>query len=88
MSREALQEQVSKARGLPPRAGTAGDRLYNTFVSRLTKEQREEAEDIIRAGFEVADTDEFTVIVMLALIEAAPAWYAQQERIRKGQGNA
>lgn len=88
MSREALQEQVTKARGLPPRAGTAGDRLYNTFVSRLTKEQREEFEEIFRAGKAVAESEDFVVITTLAYIEAGASWIQQADRIRSGHGNA
>jgi hypothetical protein len=88
MSREALQEQVTKARGLPTKAGTAGDRLYNTFVSRLTKEQREEFEGIFRAGKAVAESEDFVVITTLAYIEAGASWIPQADRIRKGHGNA
>ena len=37
LSREALQEHVSKAHDLPPRhSKNDGDRLYNNFVSRLS----------------------------------------------------
>jgi hypothetical protein len=45
----SLQEQVTKSRGLPPRAGTPNDRLFNTFVSRLTKEQRQATRNRYRA---------------------------------------
>jgi hypothetical protein len=89
LSREALQEKVSKTRGLPPKHSEKhGDRLYHSFMSRLDKDQREEAEEIIKAGMKVAETDDFAVIMDLALIEAGPAWIAQAERILAGHGNA
>jgi len=89
MTREALQERVSKARGLPPaHSKKAEDRLYNAFIALLDRDQREEAETIIRAGMRVGETKDFFVVVYLALIEAAPAWLAQEDRITRGLGNA
>jgi hypothetical protein len=89
LNREALQEKVSRSRGLPPtNSKKAGDRLYGTFVSLLSAEERVEFEEYIRAGFAVAETKDFLHVIKCALIEAAPSWLAQAERIAKGHGNA
>jgi len=88
LSRDALQERVSQARGLPPKKGTDGDRLYNTFVGRLDNEQREEFEDTYRALKLITASDDFVVNTAVAYREGKVDWLAQAERIRTGHGNA
>ena len=88
ISQEALQEKVSKTRGLPPKQGTDGDRLYNTFVSRLDKDEREEFEQTYKALSRITESKDFVVNVAIAFREGKTAWLAAVERINKGQGNA
>jgi len=89
VTREALQERVSKARGLPPaHSRKDGDRLYNTFVGRLDADQREEFEDTYRALKLITESDDFVVNSAIAYREGKVDWLAQAERIRTGRGNA
>jgi hypothetical protein len=81
--------KVSRSRGLPPtNSKKAGDRLYQTFVGLLDADQRGEIEEIVKAGMKVAESDDFLIVMRWALIEAAPSWLAQAERIRTGHGPA
>jgi hypothetical protein len=89
VTREALQEQVSTARGLPPaHSKKDGDRLYNTFVGRLDAVQREEFENTYRALKLITESDDFVVNTAIAYREGKVDWLAQAERIRTGHGNA
>jgi hypothetical protein len=88
LSREALQEKVSKARDLPPKGGTQSDRLYNTFVSRLDKDQREEFEETYRALAVITECNDFLVNTAWAYREGKADWIAEAERIRAGHGTA
>jgi len=89
LNREALQEKVSRSRGLPPtNSKKAGDRLYGAFVSLLDADQRGEIEEIVKAGMKVTESDDFLIVMRWAFIEAGPSWIAQADRIQKGHGNA
>jgi hypothetical protein len=89
LNREALQEKVSKARGLPPaHSKKSEDRLYQTFVGRMDKDEREEFEETYRALKLITESDDFTVNTSIAYREGRTSWLATAERIRTGHGNA
>jgi hypothetical protein len=80
---EGQQGPRSAAQG-----GTQGDRLYNTFVSRLDKDQREEFEETYRALAVITECNDFLVNTAWAYREGKADWIAEAERIRAGHGTA
>lgn len=88
-SQEALQEQVTNARGIPSKSSRhSDDRMYHAFLNQVPPDAREEFEEIFRAGSALAETKDFIVVTILAYRDAKANWILAHERMKRGGGNA
>jgi hypothetical protein len=88
-SQEALQEQVTRARGIPSKSSPhSDDRMYHAFLNQVPPDAREEFEEIFRAGSALSETKDFVVVTILAYKDAKMNWLAAHDRMKRGGGNA